>query len=67
MRIRSVVSQASVLSRVSAEASRLHGGGRLAAAARARRLRTRGSFQYDEALAAGLLDPALDERDAFAS
>ena len=65
MRIRSVVSQASVLSRVSAEASRLHGGGRLAAAARARRLRTRGSFQYDEALAAGLLDPALDERDAL--
>ena len=65
MRIRSVVSQASVLSRVSAEASRVHGGGRFSAAVRARRLRTRGAFSYDEALAAGLLDPAMDERDAL--
>jgi hypothetical protein len=65
MRIRNVVSRADRLRRVSAEASRRHGYGRLAAAARARRLRARGGFEYDEALTAGLLDPAIDERDAL--
>jgi hypothetical protein len=61
VRIRSVVAQAAELRRVSAEASRRHGGGRLAAARRGRRLRVTGSFAYEEALANGQLDPAMPE------
>jgi len=65
VRAAAAIAQARELARVSAEASRRYGVGRLAAARRARRLRVAGGFEYDETLAAGLLDPAMEEADAL--
>ena len=65
MKIRKIMAQMDTLRRVSAEAAARHGGGRLRAAHRARRLRMLRAFEYEEALAAGLLDPAVDELEAL--
>jgi len=65
VRIGAAVSQARALAGTAAPAAERHGAGRLAAARRARRLRVRGGFAYHEALAMGLLDPAVDEARAL--
>lgn len=59
MPVRRIPRQMALLWRVSGTAARESGGARAVAAWRARRLRTRQGFDYDEALAMGLLDPTL--------
>jgi hypothetical protein len=51
---------ARALARISGTAVRAHGGGRLRTVIRLRRLRRR-AFEFDEALADGLLDPAIGD------
>lgn len=52
------------LHRVAGQAARAHGGSRLRAAARARRLRSQAGWEYDEQLRAGLLDPLVPASEA---
>jgi hypothetical protein len=56
-----VLRQARSLARVSARGARVYGASPLAIARRARLLRTRQGYEYEEALTEGLLDPALSE------
>lgn len=58
-----IATQAAALVRVVREARREYGAGIVATARRARRLRRRQGFLYDEALSAGAFDPALGEQD----
>lgn len=58
-----VVVQTSTLVRVVREARREYGAGVIATTRRARRLRRRQGFLYDEALRAGALDPALGDQE----
>lgn len=60
---RHVTHQAASLARVVREARRAHGAGRLATVRRARLLRRRQHFEYEEALGNGLFDPALSAED----
>lgn len=60
---RHVARQAAALTRVVREARRAHGAGRLATVRRARLLRRRQHFEYEEALGNGLFDPALGAED----
>lgn len=55
---------ARALARVVGAARRAYGAPAAATAARARELRSRGGFAYEEALRAGLLDPALPDHVA---
>ena len=63
-RLRQAASQARTLWVVAMEAARAHGGSRTGAALRARRLRVRGGWEYEEALRAGLLDLRLPMGEA---
>ena len=58
-----IAAQGVALVRVVREARREYGAGAVATARRVRRLRRRQGYLYDEALAAGALDPALGEPD----
>ena len=64
MRLRRAASQGWALREVAARAARAHGGSRIRAAIRARRLRVRGDWEYEEALRTGLLDARLPMREA---
>jgi hypothetical protein len=64
MRLRRAASQARALWDAAGRAARAHGGSRTRAAIRARRLRVRGHWEYEEALRTGLLDPRLPMREA---
>lgn len=61
MRLGAALAQAAALIRTSREASRAYPIGPLRAARVARRLRRAGAWEYEEALEAGLLDPACPE------
>ena len=65
VRISAAVSQARALAWTATRAAERHGVSRLRAARRARRLRVRGGFRYEETLSMGLLDPSIDETDAL--
>ena len=63
MRMRAALAELASLGRVSRRAERAYGCSRARAAVRAREVRRAGGWTYDEALAYGMLDPAMPRED----